>query len=1079
MLKTLIHRPIGIGMSLIVALLLGVIAYQSISLQLFPDGFDPPFFWVSIPTLSATTGENEITIAEPVEDALRILPNIKTLNTYVRNNSVGFAISLHPQSDVNLSYQRIRSRLRAVTPKLPEGAQFPYIWRHNPNDTAVQVMGVRFPSNVTNAAQVIQDSLITPIERLKGISRVELGGVKNHELRITLRNSDLKRYQIDSKALIQSLTEDHFTLSAGLLKTQGQQAWVRVSSRFENLEALGNRPIGPHIKLSDVARIEIAPDPTPLVHRINGGQAASMMIYKASTANTIEMTGQVRELVDRLMKTSSELKGYELISFFDQGEFIMSSLTQIEDSALYGGMIALVFLFIFLRTIPLTLMITCSIPVCLLSTIALLYLKGESLNLLSMMGLILSVGMVIDNSIVVLEQVYSYRKQGIPPIQAAIQGASKVALAITLATLTTLVVFLPLMMTNNQPMLSFFMGKMGTPVCYGLLISLLIALIHLPTASQFISIRSSSKHNTPSKLIYFYQKLLRWTLEHRLAMCFLTLFYLASISYPQQHLKRIDQGKKGFGNLKVNILGPANGSHHTLDQLASSIEKKLLARKNELDIKSIIAKRGWSTEHIRIELFLNPNLEQKMNAIDRKKAIQDLLPKKPGYRIQMRRGEESEKEGVAISVYGPQQETAQHFAEQLVHRLKKVEGVEDVLLDLPEGGLELTLQVDPHWSKINQLNPYFIASSINAQLQKRPIGEFYGTGNRLEIILEPETDGLKTEDVATHIDPPSASSFTPSSTALSTVSSTTSSATSSITSSTTSSIFPSSSINNNDSTSGSTPMNGASNLYGGIPLDHILHRKMNIGTGRIKRKSRKVHVTLNLVGEESQIMSSLEQILPTLQFPIGYGIDRGDRFSDRDANEEGGKSAVLIGMVLVFCLMGILFESFLIPLTILFTIPLAFVGAIWMLWFTDTSFEIMAIIGGVVLVGVVVNNGIVLIDQIQAFRRSGMQRNEALLKAASARIRPILMTASTTIGGLIPMAIGNAENAGIDYRPLGRMVIGGLVSSTLLTLVILPLFYTLLDDLTQIPTRVSAGIQWIRSKLSFLRPSTIRMVKKT
>ena len=237
--------------------------------------------------------------------------------------------------------------------------------------------------------------------------------------------------------------------------------------------------------------------------------------------------------------------------------------------------------------------------------------------------------------------------------------------------------------------------------------------------------------------------------------------------------------------------------------------------------------------------------------------------------------------------------------------------------------------------------------------------------------------------------------------------------------------------------------------------------------GKIRRMRRKVYVEIQVSategdeGAEQELMSVVEPFLDAQTLPIGYGIDKGDRYSEREANERGGLFATLVGILLVLCIMGILFESFMVPIAILLTVPLAFVGAIWMLWFTSTPLEVMAIIGGVILVGVVVNHGIVLIDRVQGLRRGGLTREEAVIQAAEGRLRPILMTALTTIGGLIPMAIGSAESVGIDYRPLGRVVIGGMIASTLLTLVVVPLFYTLLDDISRLPRRLRS----LRAKL--------------
>lgn len=1028
MLKFALQRPIGVGVTLFSVIVFGVIAYLHIPLQLIPNGFNLPFMWVSIPTLAASPDENEQLIAKPIEDALATLPSIKKLRSFIRTSNVGFGLSLHPQSDPTLTYQRLRTRLRTHLPKLPEGSQFAFIWRHDPNDQPIYVVGIQFPKNTKDAAKIIEEHIKRPLERLNGVSRVNMNGIKAQEVRVQVRPKDLARFQINAQRLSQQLSSDNFTLSAGRIKTQGQQSWIRVSSRFEDLETLRDRPIAPNVLLKDIATVEIGPDPTPIIHRIDGDPAASLVIYKASTANTIDITQKITQTIERCLLRSHHLRKYKQITFFNQGEFILSSLNQIKQSALYGGIIAIFCLFWFLRTFSLTLLITSAIPICLCITITVLYLQGESLNILSMMGIILSIGMVIDNSIVVLEQVAQHRREGLSALKAAIQGSTGVALAITLATLTTLVVFLPLMMVNNQPMLAFFISQVGKPVCYGLIASLMIALIHLPTASQWISLKQGAQVGSSPRLTARYLSILRWVLHHRFLACVLTCLYLLSISYPFGKLNRIDKGKGNLSNLTIHVIGPLNGPYKRLNEISKGIENQILQRRDELDVRAVMTEPGWSPEHVRITLYLIPTKKQKLDHLVRQKKIEELLPQQAGYKIKLRRGGSNDNvEGVPISVYGPLLTPTTALAEQLANRIKGLPKIKDAQLDLPEGGLELRLGVHHRWASVHQLNSATIAGSINAQLQERSVGDFYGQDQKMRILFTPDQRGLTPDLIGRSINTPTSNV--------------------------------------------STSKNSTSNLpsYAERPLDGFVHRALMPGLGKIKRQERKVHVSIQVLGEEAEVMHQLEKFLPHQTFPTGYGVDQGARFSDRERNEQGGIFAVLVGILLVFCIMGVLFESFIVPLAILFTIPLAFVGAAWMLWLTNTPFEVMAIIGGVILVGVVVNNGIVLIDQVQSLRRRGLSRDEALFISARTRLRPILMTALTTIGGLIPMGFGGGEQVGINYRPLGLMVIGGLLSSTLLTLVIVPLFYSLLDDLAGVPKKIRAiSQQLIMSVLSLI-----------
>ena len=1031
-----LRRPIGVIMSLVLTSVLGLIAYYRLPLQLLPDGFTPPFMWVRVPTLAASPEESEKLVAKPLEDALSTLAEIERLRTFVRTTNVGFAINLRPESDPDLSYTRIRARLRRTLPQLPEGAQRSIIWRHDPNDDPLFVFSVTYPRGHLDPARVIQEDLIRALERIDGVSRVEINGIKERAVRIEIKPRALKRAHITAEQLLRTLRDDHFTLTAGQLREGERALWVNASSRLDDLEAIRARPITSRFTLGELAEVKLAPDPRPTIHRVNAEPSCSVSVYKISTENTIEVARRVQARLDELF-VSETLRHFKYREFFNQGSFIESSLNQIKSSALYGGVIALLCLWFFLRSLRLTLLITTAIPLCLLLTIALLYLRGQSLNVLSMMGIILSVGMVIDNAIVVLEQIVQRRAEGWSARHAALLGARGVALAVTLATSTTLVVFLPLMMVNDQPMLGFFITCIGEPVCYALSASLVIALIHLPTLSQWSqtatyipqgSNRASSVPTRADERIY--KRILDGVLKRRLGAALGTLLFLLSVGYPATHLNRVDQGGGAFRTLSVNVIGPLNGPQHELDELTRRIEQLLLPKLDELDIKTIVTARGWSPEHLRISLYLNAPAERKLNKEERERQIKALLPQRPGYRVQIRRGVGSGEQGVNIAVYGAYLSETKALAEQLRAQIKRLPEIDDALLDLPEGGLELQLKVNASWAQLRALQPAAVSAAVNVELQERLLGEMIVDQGPVDILLAPHTEGLTLDEVGRSVTRELSEASASSQRA----------PTDSLESST------------RDSTGDSTRSPASRERS----LDGIVTRQLEVGLGKIRRKQRRVQVNLQVLGDEGAVMSALERFLPQVPMPIGYGVDYGERFKSRRDNERGGALAVLVGIALVFCLMGLLFESLLTPLAILGTIPLAFVGSIWTLWLCGTSFEAMAIIGGVILVGVVVNNGIVLIDQIQALRRAGISRDEAVLSAAVTRLRPILMTAITTVGGLIPMAFMGGETVGIDYQPLGQVVIGGLTSSTLLTLIVVPLLYTLLDDLSGAPREARA-----------------------
>ena len=1005
-----VRRPVTVVMSLAALLVVGFIANREIPIQLVPTGFDPPFMWVDVPGLPAAPADHERDIALPVEEVLATLPRLKQIGTYVRSSGAGFMVELEGDADVNVAYQQVRDRLDRVKPRLPAGVRQTFIWRHNPNDDPVYILGLTYPPGAENPHETVRNRLARPIERLPGVSRVAIWGVSARKVRVELDDGLARAHAVDTTTLVKALEQDNFTMALGAIEEGGQRVLVRAVARFETLDDIRALPVKEGVRLGDVARVHIAPDPEPDIHRIDGAAAVTLMVYKEATANTIDVCGSVGAESTRILGEGRTLDGWSGQVFFDQGGYIQGSIDYLKRSALYGGAIAVVLLFLFLRSAGMTLLVTLAIPLCLLTTVVVLYFAGESLNLMSMMGLMLSVGMVIDNAIVVLENIDRYGRGGQSRKAAAVGGAQEVSLAITLATLTTMVVFLPMVLLGGSPMVAFFLGKIGFPVCYALLMSLVAALVYIPAGARWLPTRPEKPLGPLfTGLQNGYARALGWTLEHRVAATLVVVGVIASVSFPMERVRKVDQVRGGMDALRVHIVGPPNGSHHELDATVRVAEEAVIANKADLEVRAVLARQGWTADHAILQIFfvgVDERGRERSEVIDE---IRELLPKRPGYQTRVGwQGSGNAEGGVNLAVTGPDTEVATELAEEVASRLQRLDSVDQASLDEPQSGTELRFRIEREGAEKFGLSPMLIGGTIDYSLRGRRLGDFHGHDTDLEMVVEvaPEdraqVDQLRLRDVV--------------------------------------------------------PLPGAAADTGrerpGAPLGLVTTTERASGYGRIVREDRRTMVKINVTGDEQALFVALAKELPQIKLPPGYGVDFGARFRSMRENEEGGNYALLVAVALVFFLMGVLFESFILPFSILLTVPLAFVGVFWTLYLTDTPLDIMAIVGCIILVGVVVNNGIVLIDQVQQRRAAGLERTDALLEAARNRVRPILMTALTTVGGLVPMAVGHASLLGIEYYPLGRVVIGGLLSSTVFTLFAVPLLYSLLDDLSHLPRRV-------------------------
>jgi len=989
-----LRRPVTVLMSLLALLVLGVLAQRGIPLQLLPSGFDPPFLWVELPTLPAAPADNERLIAEPLEDQLSTLPRLKRIRLYISGDSVGCLLELRGDAQVDEAWQQVRDRLDRLLPKLPEGARAAFIWRHNPNDQPIYVLGITLPEHLEDPHHFLEQQLARPLERLPGVSSVSINGLASKGVRIELNAGALEEAGLEISALIRKLNRENFNLAVGALEEGGRRLLLRALSRYRDLESLRELPVGAGRRLAEVAKVTYGPDPTPRVHRINGRPSATLRIFKEASANTVELGAEISAQIARTLK---DQEGLISEVFFDQGSHIKESMEQLRISALYGGAFAILILFLFLRSLEMTLWVALAIPLCLIGALEVLYFQGESLNIMSMMGLMLSVGMVIDNAIVVLENIERHQRLGSPDPEE--RGGREVSLAITLATLTTLVVFLPMVLLQDNPALSFFLGRIGAPVGYALLASLGVALVYIPAAARLSRRRAREAVQLP-RLQRLYLRALSWSLKHHRASSLLLLLSLLSILLPAQKLRRVDQLQGGVTSLRIYLNAPANGSFEELDESLSALEQALLAQRERLGIRATLA-RMTGPERASLKLYFKK--EQPMERDELLKEIRALMPKRPGFRGRIGWRGASGEGGVLIGISGPDSEQSAELAQNLLRYLRRREFVHQVDLESAVGARELRFLVDREAAERVQLSAMQIAGSLDYALRGRRLSDLHTPAREIpvHVLLSPE-DRSEREQLE------------------------------------------------------QLKLKGSA---GTVPLAQLTEAQIVPGQARIIREDRRGRVDLRVYGEENELFKALER--STLGFkeslPEGYRLEMGGRFKKRDENEAGGAFALLVSVCLVFFLMGLLFESLILPFSIIFSIPLAFIGVLWTLYLSNTPLDIMAIVGCIILVGVVVNNGIVLIDQVQQRRAEGLSRDEALLQSGHERLRPILMTACTTMAGLLPMAFGDSALLGIKYAPLARVIMGGLAAGTLLTLFAVPLLYSLLDELRALPARFKQG----------------------
>ena len=1014
-----VHRPVTILVTFLAILVVGFIAFQQIPIELLPTGFQPPFLGVWIPYRNANPREVEEQIARPVEEQVRTIAGIRKVETYSGSDGCWVWLEFSQGTDMKLAYDQLRDRMERARSELPDDLERYFLRRFGRNDQPVIFLALTLPENVEDPYYLVEHFVKRPIERIDGVANIDVWGVYQKSIQILIDQNKVKAYHINLFQVVSQLRKDNFTISSGWVSEAGKKYLIRSLGKFRSLEDIRNIPLNRKgIRLKDVAEVVYDVPERTWYQRINGKSAFKMEIYKESLANTVALSRKLKEVLNRDISHLPALKGADIKILFDQGELIEDSIQNLMDTALWGGLFALLVLYFFLRQFRITLIMAIAIPLSVLISLTIIYFIGWTLNTVTMMGLMISVGMVVDNAIVVLENIYRKRTEGLPAQQASVVGASEVALAVTMATLTTVVVFLPMILIKDEiGFFSFYLKRVGLPVIFALLASLFVALVLIPlSATRFVARKPSPEWNIIGKARKVYLNLLSKVLAHRadavIAILIITLF---TFFFLIPHTPKSDTNSGNISDFRLIFDLPKNYTLEDANIFFRAVEDTIFAHATEYDVKAVDVR--FRKTRGRIRVFLNPPPKEQWYQViyrwgkkilglktdtrmNREAVLEDLkkrLPKRAGvtFRTSWRGSQEGGDEGtVSIMLYGDDTGKLVELAEEVKRRMSLLPGVISVETDRETGGDEIRVMINREAARRNAINPDQVAFTLMYAVRGITLPRFHSGDREIEVRIQLQEKDRQNLNQLRNI------TF--------------------------------------------TNRNGKP-----VPLSALAKFHIDKGFGQIPRENGKTFLAVKaktMRKNLGRISREIDAIMKDFRMPYGYSWEKGRRFRFMRQQNMNFVYSMYIAVVFVFLLMGILFESFILPLSVLVSIPLSLFGAYLMLYLTGTPQDIMAGIGMIILVGVVVNNAIVLIDMINRRRQEGRTRLEAILDAGAHRFRPILMTSFTTIGGLLPMALGNAALIGTPYQPMGLTLIGGLFTSTFLTLLAVPVFYTLFDD---------------------------------
>ncbi|RMH19515.1 MAG: efflux RND transporter permease subunit [Acidobacteria bacterium] len=1025
-----LERRVTVLVLLASILVVGAVATLGIPLELIPRGFSSPFLRVWATWSDAPGQEVLDKVTLPLEEELSTVSGLERIWSFSTTGFGQVGMTFKSRTDMDVAYREVRDRVERAKARMPDDLDRVMIHKDDGSGVPVYMFGVTVDPEVTDPYNLIQNEIILPIQRIDGVANVENHGLEEKEILIELDREKAEAAGLNIWQLGQELAGDNFTLASGTVYSGGRKLLLRSVAKYHSREELENRLVAPSVRLGDVAEVEYDLPESNYRARAMSRPAIAVLVFKEGDANTLEVADRIDAVVQS-MKDNPRLEQIGTATFFNQAAVIRDSLSTLVDSGKIGAVFALVVLFFFLRRFRMTLIVTLSIPLSMLIGLTAMYFFGETLNVISLLGLMISVGLLVDNSVVVAENIFRLHRDGVPRREACIRGAGEISLAIIMATLTTIIVFLPVALVEGQG--QFFLLRLALPISASLIASLLVALVFIPL-SVYLTLPPSRgaarRHEnalaarlqrriqsalrwlydaTLGRLNHGYTRLLALFLNRRLDLFIgiaLAAVVTSAVVFDAERpraVQIVDVQDEDRGGFEVDVQLPQSTTLEDAEKYFRSVEKVLEAKKDDYGLEGYFIFHRATYGEIQ-GWFKSP----KPEGISPRAVVEAFLeemPEKAGARVytgDRRNNQEEKAQNFVARLYGDDAAQLEEVAESLEEVFLEVDGVLGVQRAAERPADELGLVVDRDRSQRLGINPEVVAGVVGYALRGRALPKFYADGKEIPVRVRFEEEDRESLDLLADFQVPTG--------------------------------------------------DGESVSLASVTRAHRLPV-----ANRIFRRDKQVSRSISLEleeGREEETRQRLNALMANIDLPEGVRFGEPPQTGAQSEDTKNLLFAAGLSIIFIYLLMGFLFESFILPLSILPTIPLAFLGVGWIHYFFGYDIDGLGMVGLVLLIGVVVNNGIVLIDYVNRLRGDGLSRREAVLTATDRRFRPIMMTALTTICGMVPLTAGGTSSLGISYKSFGLTLIGGMTTATVLTLLVVPVVYTLLDDLRRIVAAV-------------------------
>ncbi len=1025
-----IQRPVFTVMSALAILVLGLMGFQRLGSDLFPDVSFPAVV-VTVPYPGASPVEVESLVTKPLEDSVISLNGIDRVRSFSREGSGQLFVMFHLGVDVAEAASEVRERVSQVRYRLPEETREPIIQRFDVSAAPVLTYTLRGSGSLSELREYADDILRPALEQVPGVAAVEVRGGAKREIRVELDRPRLDALGITPGAVVQQLRAENLNVPAGHFAEGEREISVRTLAEFKSVEQVRDTIIatakdGSAVRLHEIARVLDGFEDVRIRARVNGQEAVTLDIRKQSGQNTVAVAHGAKGKMAELERAFPA--GVTASLIIDQARFIEGNIKQVEEDIVFGGLMAILVILIFMLDLRSTLISAVALPTSVIGTFFVMYVLGYSLNMMTLLAMSLSIGLLIDDAVVVRENIFKHLEMGKEPKQAALDGTREVALAVLATTATIVAVFMPVAFVEG--MVGQFFRQFGITISAAVIISTFVAFTLDPMLSSRFAAAPGEKSQTfallkrpfewgHSQMEQTYRALLGWSVRNKLivgALAVGSLFFMAYVSKltGQEFVNAEDRGQ-----FVVEAELPAGTSLDETARVTQSVEAEML-KHPEIRVVFATLGAGDQVNKVNWRIVTSTKLERKETLAELKEVARQAAQKLAGARVSVT--DPAFVEGAAteapimINVRGEHYSDIERITQGIEKILQTTPGIGDIQVRHSPGRPELSVSVDRVRAADRGLSAAQVALGLRTAIEGDEAGKLRQEGQKQDIPIKVRLDERYRTDASM----------------LSNLS--------------------------------------LATERGPVKLGDVVRIDRSEGPQVIERENRYRQVTVwaTPIGRPlGDVAAEFQPRIAELELAPGMSIFYDGQLRLMNENNQAMGLALLLGIVFIYIVLASQFESFIHPLTIMVTLPLAFVGGILALFLTENTLAMGALIGMILLMGLVTKNAILLVDRaIVRVREYGETPLQAILEAGPERLRPILMTSAAMTLGMFPTAISNAE--GSEFRaPMAIAVIGGVISSTLLSLIVVPVFYLTIENIKAgLPRLFRRFRSWLRSRRS-------------